>query len=55
MSLGVDVWRSVLVYYDVPNVPPTDVVGKTIYGNNAKTKNSILFFLSQSELIKVRH
>ena len=55
MSLGVDVWSSVLVDYDVPDVPPIDVDGKKLYGNNVKAKNAILFGLSQSELVKVMH
>lgn len=36
MSLGVDVWSSVLVDYDLPNVPPTNANGQKLYGNNAK-------------------
>eukprot|EP00253_Pinus_taeda_P001846 PITA_01846 len=55
MSLGVDVWTSVLVDYNVRDIPPTDGDGKTLYGNNVKAKNSILFGLSQSELVKVMH
>ena len=55
MSLGVDVWSFVLVYYDVPHVPPTDIDGKKLYENNPKSENSIIFGLSQSELIKVLH
>jgi len=55
MSLGVDVWTSVLVDYNVPDIPPTDADDKKIYGNNANAKNSILFGLSQSQLIKFMH
>jgi len=55
MSLGVNVWSSILVDYDVPDVPPTNADGKNMYGNNDKYKNSILFGLIQSELIKVMH
>jgi len=55
MSLGVDVWTSVLVDYNVPDIPPTDGDGNKLYGNNGKTKNAIPFHLSQSELIKIMH
>lgn len=46
MYLGVDVWSSILVHDDVPDVPPTDVDGKILYGDNAKVKNAIPFSLS---------
>jgi len=55
MSLGVYVWSSVLVEYVVPDVPLIDFDGKKVYGNNTKDKNSILFGLSQSRLVKVMH
>ena len=55
MSLGVDVWNSVLVDYNVPDIPPTDADDKKIYGNNANAKNSILFGLSKSEIVNVMH
>ena len=32
-----------------------DANGKTLYGNNVKSNNSILFGLSQSKLVKVMH
>lgn len=53
MSLGVDVWSFVLIDYDVLDVPPTSAHSKKVYGNNDKPKNSVLFGLSQFELVKV--
>ena len=50
MSLGVDVWTLVLVYYNVPNIPPTDADGKKLYGNNVKAKNVIIFVLFNKKL-----
>jgi len=55
MSLGVDVWSSVLVDYVVPDVPPTNAYGKKLYGNNDKDMNSIIFYLSQYELLNIMH
>ena len=55
MSLGVDVWSSILIDYDVVDVPPTDADGKKLYGNNSKSKNTIFFGLSEPEVVKVMH
>ena len=53
--VGIDVFSFVLVYYDVCDVPPTHVDSKKVSGNNAKSKNAILFGLIESELIKLMH
>lgn len=53
--VGVDVWSTVLVIYDVLDVPPTHANSKNIYGNNAKDKSVILFGLSQFDLVKFMH
>lgn len=38
MSLGVDVWNSILVDYNVPDISPTDVDGRKLYGTMIKPK-----------------
>lgn len=48
MFLGVDVWTSLLVNYNVP-------YGKKLYLSNGKAKHAILTGLSESELVKVIH
>lgn len=48
MSLGVDVWSFVLVDYVFHDVPPIDVDGNHLYGNNSKAKNTIPFSLFQA-------
>jgi len=55
MSLGVDVWNSVLVEYVVPLTPLIDLDRRKNYVNNAKAKNVILFDLNQLELMNVMH
>jgi len=56
MSLGIDVWTSVVVNYNVPDIPPPiDEYGKKLYLSNDKSKRAILASLNQSELVKVMH
>ena len=55
MSSRVDVYSSILVDYDLPNVPSTNVDRKSLYENNAKTKTFILFVLSEFEIIKIMY
>ena len=48
--LGVEVWTSVLVNYNVPDIPSIDGDGKKLYMSNGKAKYAILAGLSQSNL-----
>lgn len=55
MSLGFDVWMSLVNGYTPPSNPPTDTDGKKAFENNAKTMNAILCGLSESVFVKVMH
>jgi len=55
MFLGVDVWTSILLDYNVLDILPINEDRKKLYGSNDKDNNSILLGLSQSEFVKVMH
>ncbi|XP_057821105.2 uncharacterized protein LOC131033831 [Cryptomeria japonica] len=55
MSLGFDVWMSIVNGYTLPSQPPTDLDGKRAFESNAKTMNAILCGLSESKFVKVTH
>lgn len=55
MSLGYDVYLSLVNGYTIPSTPPIDFDGKKEFENNAKTMNAILCGLIEAEFIKVIH
>lgn len=55
MSLGFDVYMSLVNGYTPPSQPPTDPDGKRAFENNAKAMNAILCGLSEFEFVKVMH
>ncbi|XP_057866023.2 uncharacterized protein LOC131073574 [Cryptomeria japonica] len=54
MSLGFDVWMSVVNGYTVPSQPPTDADGKE-FASIAKAINAISCGLSEPKFVKVMH
>ncbi|XP_057836135.2 uncharacterized protein LOC131046418 [Cryptomeria japonica] len=55
MSLGFDVWQSVVFGYTIPTNPPTDVNGEKDFENNEKAMNAILCGLPEIEFVKLMH
>eukprot|EP00253_Pinus_taeda_P003809 PITA_03809 len=52
-SLGTDVWDIIETGYTFPSATPTDAAEKKKYETNAKTVNTLLGCLSQTEFVKV--
>jgi len=55
LSLGFDIWKSIITGYTTPTTPPTDAAGKNPRENSAKSMNVILCGLSKFEFVKVMH
>jgi hypothetical protein len=55
MALGFDIWKSFMIGYTTPTTPPTNMTGKKASENDAKSMNTILCVLSESEFVKVMH
>lgn len=55
MSLGVDVYSTMVSRYVFLNFLPSEIDDKNKYQNNAKARNAIIETLSENELIKVMH
>ena len=53
MSLGLEVWHSVLNDYIAPSTLPTDQDERKVYIANAKALNSITSGITDSEFTKV--
>ena len=53
ISLGFDVWESVVNGYTIPKNPPTDLKERKEGKYNAKYFNSILCALKETEFVKV--
>lgn len=54
-SLGFHVWMSVKIGYIIPQEPPTNPDAKKEYEINARDKNAILSWLSDTKFVKVMH
>jgi hypothetical protein len=50
MSLGYDVWDSVVNGYKAPNTPPTDTTEIRLSNNNSRAINVILCGLTKSSI-----
>jgi hypothetical protein len=55
LSLGFDIWKSVVDGYTAPANPPTNIVGKKICNENSRVVNVILGGLTNSICVKVMH
>ena len=55
VTLGFDIWESMMAGYTTPITPPIDASTKNLSENNAKVMNSILCNLLESEFVKVMH
>lgn len=55
MSLGFDVWNSVVSGHTIPLTPPSTTDEKRAFECNAKAMNAILCGLSKPEFIKFMH
>ena len=55
MSLGFDIWKSIVIGYISPKNTPTNETKKNPSKNNEKSTNVILCGLSESEFVKVMH
>lgn len=54
ISLGVDLFSTVVFGYVVPNILHLDLDENKRYQNNTKAKNAVTVALSENELIKLR-
>jgi hypothetical protein len=52
MALGFDIWQLVVTGYTTPKTPPTGAIRKNPSENNAKSMNSILCGLLESEFAR---
>lgn len=47
------IWEVVDVGYTTPSTPPTDAMGKKLYESDSKKKNTFIYGLVDSDLVKI--
>jgi hypothetical protein len=55
LSLGFDIWQSIVDGYTAPTTPPKDAARKKICNDNSRVVNGILGGFTNSICVKVMH